>query len=229
MPETHVNGAVIWLHGMMDNPEHWARALQQQPKALTSWKWILLRSPQLPITYLGGKTAAAWGDFQETVAVHVGGVDHESEDCILPEAVAEVHKAIEALQKDGVPAERIAVAGFSQGAALAAEAVLKFPRRLAGQVLLCGWLTPGARSALSSAPNNSVPTFLGHSHSDKEVEFECAQFSLRSLGQAGAPVNFQALNNVDHIPAAHELLPEAIQFLKGVFAETSEVCQKATL
>jgi len=220
-PANQVDAAVIWLHGMMDNPEHWVRALRQECKIPLTWKFVLLRSPKLPITYLGGKTAAAWGDFRETVAVHVGGVDYEAEDCILPEAVAEVHRVIEALQKeDGLNSERIAVFGFSQGAALTAEAVLKYPRTLACQAVLCGWLTPGARLALANSSNCHVPTFIGHSKSDNEVEFGCSQFSQRTLSAAGAAVKFQVVDNVDHIPAAHHFLPEAIQFLAQVLTDT---------
>merc|ERR1712100_302033 len=119
-----------------------------------SWKWVLLRAPQLPMTYLGGRKAAAWGDFKDTAAVNVGGIDHERDDCVLPEVARAVHQAIETVHNnDDLPYCRIAVAGFSQGAALAAEAVFRFQHALAGHALLCDWLTPGARSVLAGSPN----------------------------------------------------------------------------
>mmetsp|Transcript_15569 Transcript_15569/g.28951 ORF Transcript_15569/g.28951 Transcript_15569/m.28951 type:complete len:248 (+) Transcript_15569:78-821(+) len=225
-PQQQVEAAVIWLHGMMDNPDHWARKIQEV--APPSWKVVLLRSPRFPISYLGGTVAAAWGDFKDRSAVHVGGEDHEREDCILPESVAEVHHAIDMLLQDGLPAERVAVAGFSQGAALAAEAALKFPQRLAALAVLCGWLTPGARSTLATGANRSTPVFLGHSQSDEEVEFECAEFLQRALVETGAPVKFYTMNHTAHIPASFKLLPQAVQFLSEAFAGDAIVSEEHT-
>jgi len=221
-PEVQVEAAVIWLHGMMDNPDHWSERLMMHAREHPSWKWVLLRAPMLPITYLGGRMVPAWGDFKDNSAVSVGGVDHEREDCVLPDMVNAVHQAIEAVHaKDGLPYSHIAVAGFSQGAALAAEAVFKFQHSLAGHVLLCGWLTPGARSVLAESKNQRIPTLLGHSEVDTEVKFECAELSYQCLLQGNAAVAFEVLSNLDHIPAAFHLLSQAIEFLAAAFTGRS--------
>lgn len=223
-PEGQLEAAVIWLHGMMDNPDHWSRRMVTHARKYPSWKWVLLRAPQLPMTYLNGRMAAAWGDFKDTAAVNVGGVDHEREDCIHPEMVRAVHRAIESVHsRDGLPYSRIAVAGFSQGAALAAESVFKFPHTLAGQALLCGWLTPGARSVITDNPNRLIPLLIGHSRADTDVKFECAEFSYQRLLDVHAPVKFHVLSNPDHIPAAFQMLSEAVAFLAASFTDPSRL------
>lgn len=213
-PETQLEAAVIWIHGMMDNPDHWKERLSIYAKEHPSWKWVLLRSPKMPITYLDGRVAAAWGDFKDTAAVNVGGLDHEREDCILPDMIRAVHCAIDALHReDSLPYCRIAVAGFSQGAALAVEATLKFEHSLAGYASLCGWLTPGARRVLAHSQNRSIPLFLGHSRVDKDVDFKCAEFLSRYIVDMNGPFEFQELSDQDHIPAAFQLLTRAISFI----------------
>jgi len=212
--EGQVEAAVIWLHGMMDSPDNWRKRLMVHAREHPSWKWLLLRAPQLPITYLGGKSAAAWGDFKDKSAVKVGGVDHERKDCILPDMVSAVHESIETVHStDSLPYCRIAVAGFSQGAALAAEAVFKFQHALAGHALLCGWLTPGARTVLIQSPNRHIPVFLSHSQADEDVEFGCAKLLHQSLVDVEAQVEFQVLSDLGHIPTARQMISQAIPFL----------------
>merc|ERR1712224_59442 len=132
-----------------------------------------------------------------------------------------VHQTLNALHnKDGLPFGSIAVAGFSQGAALTAETVLRFPHSIAGYVVLCGWLTPAARSSLMSSRNQRTPVLLGHSCTDEEVDFKCAELAQQRLLDAGTPVKHYTISNMGHIPAAFQMLPEAITFLAEAFANT---------
>merc|ERR1712157_605383 len=90
---------------------------------------------------------------------------------------------------------------------------------------LCGWLTPGARTAFATSANCCIPTFLGHSRTDKEVDFKCADFLHRTFIEAGASITFRIVDCADHIPTAFQLAPEAVNF----FAEALTVEEHSDL
>jgi phospholipase/carboxylesterase len=70
----------------------------------------------------------------------------------------------------GIPAERIVLAGFSQGAAMALHVGLRFPKRLAGIVVLSGYLVlPETLAAEWHAENRSTPVLFGHGRHDDLV------------------------------------------------------------
>ena len=55
------------------------------------------------------------------------------------------------MRRDGLTHRQIAIAGFSQGAAVAALAALTYGQPLAGVALLSGWLLPAARERRRAA------------------------------------------------------------------------------
>lgn len=201
-PAECCTAAVVWLHGFGDDPGGWAEALQPLRGAHTSWKWVHLRAPPVPQTFLRGARLPGWGDFLEERCVGVGSADHESADASghYAATAAAVHATVEALQReDGLAPERIVVGGFSQGAACALDSALSFSGRLAGCVALSGWLLPSARRALAAGtPNREMPLLICHGTADPQVGFDCAEFAKRMLGEAGATVQFKAFRGMEH-------------------------------
>jgi phospholipase/carboxylesterase len=69
-----------------------------------------------------------------------------------------------------VPAERIVLAGFSQGGAMALFTALRWPERLGGVVALSCYLPLGAALAAEAHPANAaVPVFMAHGTMDPIV------------------------------------------------------------
>jgi pimeloyl-ACP methyl ester carboxylesterase len=70
----------------------------------------------------------------------------------------------------GVPAERIVLAGFSQGGAVALHTALRYPRRLAGVLALSTYL-PLADTVADemAAVQQGLPVFLGHGDRDEVI------------------------------------------------------------
>lgn len=219
-PALTPRAAVIWLHGLDDAPESWAERLVNERHRRPEWKWVHLRAPERPITCYQKMRHSAWGDFVDEGAVRVGSRDHESRDPKgwYAASVARVHEAVELLAAEGVPPARVAIVGFSQGAALAAEAALTLRPRLAGFALLAGWLSPRARQAVARGANgrSGARVLVAHSTADEQVDYGCALLAERLLAEAGAGVRFEELNGVMHVAGEAQLKSRALTFLDEV-------------
>ncbi|CAJ1404183.1 unnamed protein product [Effrenium voratum] len=201
------SAAIIWLHGFGDTPLGWASALQTFRTSIDEkWRWVHLCAPTLPQPCFGNKKLPAWGQFKALDCIHVGSVDYENEDGYAA-SVAAVMSQLEELEKT-LPANRILLGGFSQGAAVALECALCYPRALAGCVVLSGWATPTARRRLSSpspAPSASAASsppatsfLLCHGEADDMVGLDCAEAAAESLQKAGAQVQLHKYPGLEH-------------------------------
>ena len=219
-PSLTPRAAVIWLHGLDDAPESWAERLVNERHRRPGWKWVHLRAPERPITCYQKMRHSAWGDFVDEGVVRVGSRDHESRDPKgwYAASVARVHEAVELLAAEGVPPARVAIVGFSQGAALAAEAALTLRPRLAGFAVLAGWLSPRARQAVSRGANgrSGARVLVAHSTGDEQVDYSCALLAERLLVEAGAGVRLEELNGMMHVAGEPQLKSRALTFLDEV-------------
>lgn len=86
----------------------------------------------------------------------------------------------------GIPAERIVLAGFSQGGAIALHAGLRFPGRLGGILALSTYLPLASRLADEAhAASRETPILMIHGRFDEIIPITSGQRSLRALEAAG--------------------------------------------
>ena len=77
------------------------------------------------------------------------------------------------------------VGGFSQGAALTLHAVLQYPRKLAGGVMLSGWVMgPEKLKEVTPEANVSTSIFWGHGEADGVVEYACQAAGVKMIADA---------------------------------------------
>jgi phospholipase/carboxylesterase len=104
-----------------------------------------------------------------------------------------------------VPSERIVLAGFSQGAALALHVGLRYPERLAGIVALSTYMVRDeSLEDEISAANRSVAIFQAHGSMDPMVRPEAGQLAHDRLVSLGYPVVFKTYL------MGHEVHPQEI-------------------
>jgi predicted esterase len=135
----------------------------------------------------------------------------------LDAALARMEWHIAELDARGIPAERVAFLGFSQGACLATEFVARHPRRYAAVLGLSGGLIgpPGTprnyRGSLAG-----TPVFLGSGDPDPHVPFGRVEETRAVLARMGAGVELRRYPglghsiNDDEIDACRDLLRSAI-------------------
>src|SRR5688500_18303627 len=118
--------------------------------------------------------------------------------------------------EDGIPSQRIALLGFSQGACLALQAAARNPRRYAGVIGFSGGLLGPPGTPFDFAGSlDSTPVFIGCSDVDPHIPKERVEESAAALDRLGAAVDARIYPgmghtvNRDELEAARTMLDEA--------------------
>jgi predicted esterase len=117
----------------------------------------------------------------------------------------------------GIPVERTVLAGFSQGACLAAEFVARNARRYGGLLIFSGGLI-GPPGTPRDYPGSlaGTPAFIGCSDSDPHIPLERVRETTATLERLGARVSETIYPNLGHtitqdqVDRAMEILREVI-------------------
>lgn len=131
----------------------------------------------------------------------------------LSSALATVDRVIQHAVDAGVPRERIALLGFSQGACLASEFVARNATRYGGLLAFSGGLIgPEGTPRDYEGDLEGTPVYLGCSDSDPHIPIERVHETDRVLSDLGADVTTQVFPDAGHgvfpdeIEAARELI-----------------------
>ncbi len=192
------NASIIILHGLgADANDFVPFAEQLDLRAAGDIRYVFPNAPIRPVTVFGGQRVRAWFDFYD------GGFGRREDEAGLRESMAEVQALIDREIALGIPAERIVLAGFSQGCAMTLLTGLRAPRRLAGLLGMSGWLPRADTTAAErSEANRDVPVFLGHGTADPIVPYARGIAARDALLGLGNPVEFH------DYPMAHSVSPD---------------------
>lgn len=105
------------------------------------------------------------------------------------------------VERAGIPAERTAVGGFSQGACLASEFVARTPRRWGGLVVFSGGLIGPEGMDLEARHPGSLdgtPVFMGCSDRDPHIPRGRFEETGRVLEGMGAEVDLRVYADMGH-------------------------------
>jgi phospholipase/carboxylesterase len=132
-------------------------------------------------------------------------------------SAAQVGALIARERQRGVPSERIVLAGFSQGGAVAVFQGLRHPERLAGIIALSTYLVgESSLDAERAAVNQGVPILQVHGSADAVVVPSRGAALTAALRQRGYAVDCRSY------PMQHEVCWEEIvaiaDFLRSVLA-----------
>ena len=195
-------GCVIWLHGLgADGHDFEPIVPELRLGADLPLRFIFPHAPIRPVTLNGGMAMRAWYD----IISLGGGVEDEPGIRASGQALAELLDAPICL---GLGAARTVFAGFSQGGAIALQAGLRLPSRLAGILALSTYLPiastlPGERSTA----NADCPILMIHGTHDPVIALDRAQASRERLESLGYPVQWQTY------PMQHSVCAEEIALI----------------
>jgi phospholipase/carboxylesterase len=176
--------AVIWLHGLGADG-HDFEPIVPELQLRRAVRFVFPHAPIRPVTINNGLEMRAWYD--------IVGFDFSAEDelGVRASAVA-VARLVDREVERGVAAERIVLAGFSQGGAIALHVALRESRRLAGVLALSTYLPLAATLAREkSAANAALPIFMAHGEYDPVIPVAQAEASRRVLEGEGYAVDWQ--------------------------------------
>jgi phospholipase/carboxylesterase len=186
-PDSAPQASIIWLHGLGADGNDFAPLIPQlgivDPLAV---RVVLPHAPRRAVTINNGMVMRAWYDisaadfraFEDEPGIH--------DSARLLGAL--IQREIE----HGVPAERILLAGFSQGGAVVLHTGLRYPQRLGGILVLSAYLPLAASlPAERSAANADIPIMLAHGRQDPVVPMPWAMRSRDYLEQLGYTVEWR--------------------------------------
>jgi phospholipase/carboxylesterase len=190
--------AVVWLHGLGADGNDFVPIVEELNLGAPV-RFVFPHAPLQPVTINGGYVMRAWYDIGY-------------EDLSLKEderGVRDSQHAVEALVtreiERGMSPERIVLAGFSQGGAIALQTALRYPAQLAGVLALSTYLPlPEKLEAERSADNAQTPIFMAHGIEDPIVPLKLAQSSCKRLLALGYPVEWHEYS------MPHSVCPEEI-------------------
>jgi phospholipase/carboxylesterase len=142
----------------------------------------------------------------------------EKNEPFLSNALGQVRSAIESAEKSGVPRDRIVLLGFSQGACLATEFMVRHASRFGGLIAFSGGaIGPPGTAWAQSGSFDGTPMFFGCSDVDAHVPELRVRESAALCERMGANVTTKIypgmghLVNDDEITHAQKLLDEVLE------------------
>ncbi len=157
--------AVIWLHGLGADGHDFAPIVPHlRAAAARPVRFVFPHAPVRPVTVNGGMAMRAWYDILGV------SIDRDQDSKGILASVQSVNRLIKDQIDAGIAADRIVLAGFSQGGAIALRAGLAQDPPLAGVIALsCYLLQADDLDVWSAAASTSVPIFMGHGSQDPIV------------------------------------------------------------
>ena len=197
------SGSVLWLHGLGADGHDFEPIVPELrlPESL-SLRFVFPHAPVRPVTLNNGMAMRAWYDI---VSLDRGGpVDEDG----ITDSSAMLDTLIDREEERGIDSQRIVVAGFSQGGAIALNTVLRSTRKLAGLMALSSWLAlPGALAR--DDLDTSTPVFMAHGQFDPMVPLQYGRMSADKLIEAGFRVEWH------DYPMAHAVCPDEINDIRA--------------
>lgn len=183
-PQAAATASVIWLHGLGADGNDFVPIVEELGlPAGHGIRFVFPNAPVRPVTVNNGMAMRAWYDIKG-MAIE----DKQDAEGIRASADA-IEQLIAREIERGVAAERIVLAGFSQGGAIALHAGVRHGAALAGVMGLSTYL-PLAETLdkESSDANRDVSIFMAHGSQDPVVPIGLGQASRDHLIDAGYDV-----------------------------------------
>ncbi len=169
LPERQPDSAIIWLHGLgadAHDLEPISAAL-----ALDTTRSLFPNAPRREITINNGTEMRAWFDF--TSLDFSGGENTEH----IAASIERVETLINAQIDQGMAAERIILAGFSQGGVIALMTGLGFDQPLGGIMALSTYIPEQIPLDIEQL----IPVIQCHGINDSVIPYEVGQLTSKRL------------------------------------------------
>jgi phospholipase/carboxylesterase len=195
--------AVIWLHGLGADG-HDFEPIVPELELAKPVRFVFPNAPVRPVTINNGMRMRAWYDI-----LQFGGGREDEQGLRASQKLVD-----ELIRAQGMPPEKIVLAGFSQGGAIVLQTGLRYAERLAGIMALSCYLPIASTvAAEKSAANQSVPIFMAHGRFDDVIPIARAQASREALEKMGYPVQWH------EYPMPHSVCAEEIADISAFLAK----------
>lgn len=206
-PQGLATASIIWLHGLGADGHDFVPIAEEL--GLPQVRYIFPHAPVRPISLNNGYPMRGWYD------IFGLGLDSRQDEAGIRAMQTEIDTLIQDEITRGIAAERIVLAGFSQGGAMALQTALRYPHRLAGVLALSTYLPiKQALAGEKHAANQATPIFMAHGIDDSVILPATAAMSRNVLRENGYALEWHTYA-MPHSVCAEEI-DDIRQFLQRV-------------
>ena len=198
------NGSVIWLHGLGADGHDFEPIVPELRLAGTvRLRFVFPHAPVRSVTINGGMAMRAWYDIYSLER------DGPVDEAGIRQSGEMLDGLIRRERDRGIAAERIVLAGFSQGGAIACHSALRYPDRLGGLMALSTYVPLHSKLADEVFDNPAaqpadLPIFMAHGSMDPMLPMALGEMSRRILVERGYSVEWH------DYPMGHAVCAEEI-------------------
>lgn len=212
------DGTVIWLHGLgADGHDFEPIVAELDLDKQADLRFVFPHAPVRPVTINGGIPMRAWYD---VMSLDRSGPQDEAG---IRDSTETLKRLIEREHDRGVDYDRVVLAGFSQGGAIAMHTAMRFPEKLAGLMALSTWMPLEATidGEVMQSPESQprdLPVLMAHGSFDPMLPIAVGQHARDIMQKAGFNVQWH------EFPMAHAVCAEEIaeirRWLLSIFANS---------
>jgi phospholipase/carboxylesterase len=202
-PDTTPEACVIWLHGLGADGFDFKPIIPYLKLPKTSAvRFLFPHAEVMPVTVNGGAPMPAWYDILE---MNVG---RKVDKPALIASSERIKRLIDEQVAEGIPADKIILAGFSQGGAVAYHTALTYPEPLAGLIALSTYMAT-ADEIKEQRPSaaHALPIWVGHGTKDDVVQLTLGEQAMVALNEMNLSASWTTY------PMGHEVIMEEIEAL----------------
>lgn len=174
-----IDAVVLWLHGLGADGHDFAPIVPELrlPRE-AAIRFLFPHAPSIPVTINGGMVMPAWYDILEME------IERNVDTAQLLMSADAIAKFIERERERGIDSRRIAIAGFSQGGAVAYQVALSHGEPLAGLLAMSTYFATAEDIELHRA-NKNLPIEVHHGIYDPVVPERLGREAVSCLEKQG--------------------------------------------
>lgn len=194
-------GTIIWMHGL--GADCWdfvpvVKELGLDPDL--TLRFIFPQAPSRPISINNGYVMPGWYD------ISMMEIERKPDEAGIRESQGFIDDLIDREIGRGISSDKIVLAGFSQGGAIALQAGLRSRHELAGVLALSTYLTlEESLGTEGSEINRRIPILMCHGTQDPIVPLALVEKSRAALERMGYRVDWKTY------PMPHAVCPPQIE------------------
>lgn len=180
-PITKATRCVIWLHGLGDSGAGFSPIvpvlnLPQDHEI----RFIFPHAPEQAVTINQGAVMRSWYDIK-SMDLH-----NRADINGVMDSEQRLHTLIQEQIESGIAADKIVLAGFSQGGVISLFSGLRYPQKLAGILAMSCYLpSPDSLPTDLSVANQQTPILQHHGEQDEVVPISAGKMANTLLIEAG--------------------------------------------
>ena len=194
-------GSIIWLHGLGADCWDFVSIVKELnlPEDLPL-RFIFPQAPMRPITINNGQVMPGWYD------ISMSELHRKPDEAGVRQSQAMIEQLIAREIERGIPSDKIVLAGFSQGGAIALQTGLRYAKELGGIMALSTYLTlEDSFATEATLANANIPILMAHGTQDPLIPLDLAKASREKMQSRGYKIEWH------EYPMPHSVCMEEVE------------------